>query len=65
VDKDRYKKLAAFGMGETHFLTKQMHTDKDGDIFLYLKAMRDLPNTKEDVDVKKDLVHVVLTGWKG
>ena len=27
--------------------------------------MRDLPRTKEDVDVKKNIVHIVLTGWKG
>jgi hypothetical protein len=27
--------------------------------------MRDLPNTVEDIEQKKDVVHVVLTGWKG
>jgi hypothetical protein len=64
VEKDRYKKLETFGMGETHFVTKQMAGKAPGQ-FLYMKAMRDLPRTKEDVDVKKNIVHVVLTGWKG
>jgi hypothetical protein len=27
--------------------------------------MRDLPNTVEDIEKKKDVFHVVLTGWKG
>jgi len=64
VEKDRYKKLETFGMGETHFVTKQIAGKGPGQ-FLYMKAMRDLPRTKEDVDVKKNIVHVVLTGWKG
>lgn len=65
VEKDRFRKLAAFGMDKSHFVTKQMWDKKDGPAWLAMKTMRDLPKTKEDVDVKKDLVHVVLTGWKG
>ena len=64
VDKDRYKKLESFGMGESYFVTKQK-IGKQPDMFLYMKAMRELPHTKEDVEVKKNIVHVVLTGWKG
>lgn len=27
--------------------------------------MRDLPRTKEDIELKQNIVHIVLTGWKG
>lgn len=37
---------------------------KEGKMWLFMKPMRDLPKTKEDVDVKNNIVHVVLTGWK-
>jgi hypothetical protein len=66
VYKDRFMKLKTFGMGENHFVTKQNYNkQRDGQIFIHLKNMRDLPNTVEDIEQKKDVVHVVLTGWKG
>lgn len=64
VDKDRYNKLKAIGMGESYFVTKKMEGDKTVKPFLFMKPMRDLPKTKEDVDVKANIIHVVLTGWK-
>ena len=38
---------------------------RDGPIFIYVKAMRDLPKTAEEVEKKKDIVHIALSGWKG
>lgn len=38
---------------------------RDGPMFIFVKAMRDLPKSAEDVEKKKDIVHVALSGWKG
>lgn len=51
-------------MGESYFVTKRLDDDKSGKQFLFMKPMRDLPKTKEDVDVKSNIIHIVLTGWK-
>jgi len=51
-------------MGESYFVTKFMEDDKTAKRFLFMKPMRDLPKTKEDVNVKANIIHFVLTGWK-
>jgi len=59
-------KQSLFGLDTKHFVTKSDHDkEKDGEIFLFVKPMRDKPLSKEDVDKKSDVVHIVLTGWKG
>ena len=31
--------------------------------FIYMRPMRDRPNTKEEIDKNADIVHFTLTGW--
>jgi hypothetical protein len=39
---------------------------RDGPLFIFAKNMRERPNTPEEIDKKKsDVIHIVLTGWKG
>ena len=53
-------------MGLTHFVTKSDHDmGRDGPIFLFVKAMRDRPVSVAEIDKKRDIIHIVLTGWKG
>ena len=41
--KERYEKTS-FIVGKSHFVTKQEHdVARDGPIFIFVKAMRDLP----------------------
>ena len=64
--KERYDKTSHCGLGPQHFKTKSEHdVAKDGPAFIFVKAMRDLPKSRGDVDKKKDVVHICLTGWKG
>ena len=64
--KERFQKTACVGLGNAHFVTKQDHDMvRDGPVFIYVKPMRDRPNTAAEVDKKKDIIHIVLTGWKG
>jgi len=63
--KERFDKTLCCGLGTSHFLTKQEHDlVRDGPMFIFVKAMRDLPKTAADVEKKKDIVHICLTGWK-
>ena len=64
--KERFDKAICCGLGTSHFLTKQSHDlVRDGPLFLFAKTMRDLPKSPEEVEKKKDVVHIVLSGWKG
>ena len=64
--KERFDKAICCGLGTSHFLTKQNHDlVRDGPLFLFAKTMRDLPKSPEEVEKKKDVVHIVLSGWKG
>ena len=57
---------AAVMIGTTHFVTKQDYDAvRDGPIFLFVKAMRDRPDSVAEIEKKKDVIHIVLTGWKG
>ena len=38
---------------------------RDGPIFIFVKPMRDLPKTAAEVEKKKEIVHIPLSGWKG
>ena len=64
--KDRYTKCEAAGIGRTHFVTKSDHVlERDGPIFLFVKYMRERPSSVDEIEKKKDVIHMVLTGWKG
>ena len=64
--KERFDKTACAGLGTNHFVTKQEHDIvRDGPIFLFAKFMRERPQTAADIEKKKDIIHIVLTGWKG
>lgn len=66
VLKERFDKISHAGLGINHFVTKQEHDlVRDGHIFIYGKNMRDRPDSIATIEKKKDVVHVVLTGWKG
>ena len=59
-------KCEAAGLGNTHFITKSEHVlGRDGPIFLFARAMRDRPTSVADIDKKKDVIHIILTGWRG
>ena len=64
--KDRFVKCQQAGLGDQHFVTKGDHNlQRDGPIFLFVKPMRDRPTAPDQIEKKKDIVHIVLTGWKG
>ena len=64
--KERFDKTSGCGLGRSHFLTKTDHDlVRDGPIFIFVKMMRDLPKSAADVEKKKDIVHIALSGWKG
>ena len=63
--KERFDKTACVGLGNAHFVTKQDHdVVRDGPIFIFVKPMRDRPNSAAEIEKKKDIIHIVLTGWK-
>ena len=64
--KERFDKTACAGLGKAHFVTKQDYdVVRDGPVFIFVKPMRDRPNSAAEIDKKKDIIHIVLTGWKG
>ena len=64
--KDRFDKAKLCGFGTSHFVTKSAHDiNRDGPVFIFARYMRDRPNCAADIEKKKDVVHIVLTGWKG
>ena len=64
--KERFEKTAGCGLSNSHFVTKTDHDIvRDGPVFIFVKAMRDLPKTPADVEKKKDTIFICLTGWRG
>ena len=63
--KERFDKTAGVGLGTNHFVTKQNHDLlRDGPLFIFAKPMRDRPKSYTEVEKKKDIIHIILTGWK-
>ncbi|TNV72855.1 hypothetical protein FGO68_gene9710 [Halteria grandinella] len=64
--KDRVTKLEGIGMMNERFVTRDdwLKEGKQGRCFIAVKTMRDLPNSAEECEKKKDTIFVVLTGWK-
>jgi hypothetical protein len=57
--------MEAAGMNMDEFFVTSSGYDKgrDGPVFIYARYMWTRPETIEKLDKKKNIVHIILTGW--